>query len=87
MAKEKNYSETLSLRIDPGLAREIERIAKRRGDTDSETARALLTLGVEADRKIEAAWLRRPYDADRSETIAVLDVHIERFEPEDHLSR
>ena len=85
MAKEKVYSETLNLRIDPGLAREIERIAKRRGTSDSETARALLALGVDADRKIEGAWLRRPYDADDSDMIAVLDVHIERFDPEEYL--
>jgi hypothetical protein len=85
MAREKTYSETLNLRIDPGLAREIERIAKKRGKSDSETARALLALGVDADRKIEAAWLRRPYDADDSEMIAVLEVNIEPFDLEDHL--
>jgi hypothetical protein len=73
------------LRIEAALAREIERIAKRRGTSDSEAARMLLALGVDADRKIEAAWLRRPYDADDSAMIAVLDVHIERFDPEEHL--
>jgi hypothetical protein len=82
MAREKTYSETLNLRIDPGLAREIERIAKRRGQSESETARSLLALGVDADRKIEAAWLRRPYDDD-SEMIAVLDVHLQPFDPDD----
>jgi hypothetical protein len=85
MAREKNYSETLNLRIDPALAREIERIAKRRGVSDSEAARSLLALGVDADRTIEAAWLRRPYDADDSEMIAVLDVNIEPFDLENHL--
>lgn len=85
MAREKTYSETLNLRIEPALGREIERIAQRRGVSDSEAARSLLALGVDADRKIEAAWLRRPYDADESERIAVLDVRIEPFDPEDHL--
>ncbi len=64
------------------FAREIERIAKGRGKSDSETARTLLALGVDADRKIEAAWLKLPYDYDDSERIAVLAVHIEEFDPE-----
>jgi hypothetical protein len=83
MAKEKTYSETLNLRIDRGLAREIERIAKGRGKTGSETARALLALGVDADRKIEAARLNLPYDYDDSEMIPVLAVRWEEFDPED----
>lgn len=83
MPREKNYSETLNLRIEPALAREIERIAKRRGNTDSETARSLLALGVDADRKIEAARLNLPYDYD-GEIIPVLTVRLEEFDPEDH---
>lgn len=55
MAREKTYTEVLNLRIDPPLAREIERIARKRGRSESETARSLLSLGVEADRMIEAA--------------------------------
>ena len=87
MAREKTYSEVLNLRIDPALAREIERIAQRRGKSDSETARSLLALGVDADRKIEAARLNLPYDYDDSEMIPVIAVRWEDFDPEDARSR
>ena len=82
MAREKTYSETLNLRIDPPLAREISRIAKRRGTSESETARSLLSLGVEADRKIEAAYLMRPYDLEGEVMLPVLGVHWEEFDPD-----
>jgi hypothetical protein len=85
MAREKTYSETLNLRIDPTLAREIERIAKRRGVSDSEAARSLLGLGVDTDRKIEAARLNLPYDFDPSEMVPVLVVRWKEFDPEDRL--
>ena len=83
MAREKTYSETLNLRIDPALAREITRIAKKRGTSESETARSLLSLGVDADRKIEAALLMRPYDAEDGDLIPILGVHWEEFDPDD----
>jgi hypothetical protein len=83
VAKERTYSETLNLRIEPALAREIERIAKARGVSDSEAARSLLGLGVDADRKIEAARLNLPYDYD-GVIVPVLTVRLEEFDPEDH---
>ena len=54
-------TDVLNLRLDPGLAREIERIAEWRGKTTSEVARELLTFGVTVERQLEADELRRPY--------------------------
>jgi hypothetical protein len=85
MARETKYSEVLNLRIDPPLAREIQRIAARRGTSESDAARSLLSLGVDADRKIEAAHLMRPYDAKPDDLVPVLRVDWHRFDPEDAL--
>jgi hypothetical protein len=63
MAREKTYSETLNLRIDPAMAEEIKRIAAYRGhESESETARMLIEWGIAAHRDMEAKILRRPYD-------------------------
>jgi len=64
MAREKTYSDVLNLRIEPALAREIKRIAEKRGASESDTARLLLTWGVEAHRAMEAKELLRRYDAE-----------------------
>ena len=62
MAKEKVYSETLNLRIDPAMAEEIKRIAGSQDRPDSEAARMLLGWGIAAHRDMEAKKLQRPYD-------------------------
>lgn len=54
-------TDVLNLRVDPGLVREIERIAEWRGKTMSEVARELLAFGVTVERQLEADELRRPY--------------------------
>jgi hypothetical protein len=54
-------TDVLNLRLDPGRAREIERIAEWRGKTESEVARDLLTFGIAVERQLEAEELRRPY--------------------------
>lgn len=76
------YTEVLNLRIDGALAREISRIAERQGKSESETARNLLGLGVDVDRKIEAAYLMRPYDSDDPEPMRpVVKIVFEEFDP------
>ena len=87
MAKEKTYSEVLNLRVEPALDAEIKRIAGQGGTAASETARMLLTWGVEAHRAMEARLLQRPYDykdddADFFPQRMVIDVHWESFDPE-----
>ena len=62
VAREKTYSEVLNLRIDPALAGEVKRIAAQRETSESDTARLLLTWGVEAHRAMEAKQLLRRYD-------------------------
>jgi hypothetical protein len=54
-------TDVLNLRLDPSLAREIERIAEWRGKTASEVARELLTFGVAVERQLEANELQQPY--------------------------
>ena len=84
MAREKTYSEVLNLRIEPALDREIKRIASQKEQSDSETARMLLTWGVEAHRAMEASLLRRPYDFDPDDGFPlqmVIDVRWEQFDP------
>lgn len=64
MQKEKRaLNEALNLRIDAGLAAEIEWIAKGRGQTASEAARQLLSYGVEVERRLQAQRLSRNYDS------------------------
>jgi hypothetical protein len=55
----KPLREALNLRIDDGLAREIERIATSQGTSASEAARQLLAYGVEVQRRLEAQKLGR----------------------------
>ena len=50
MARARTYSEVLNLRLDEPLAREIKRIAEKRSASESDTARLLMTWGVEAHR-------------------------------------
>lgn len=52
----------LNLRIDDGLAKEIERIAHGRRESASETARRLLGFGAEVERRLEAQKLMRDHD-------------------------
>ena len=85
MAKEKIYSEVLNLRIDRPLADEIARIAKQRETSESDTARMMLSWGVEAHRDMEAQKLLRPYDAqepDRPMDIRIC-VRWEEIDPDD----
>jgi hypothetical protein len=82
LAREKTYSEVLNLRIDPVLQREIRRIAEKRGASESDTARLLMTWGVEAHRAMEAKELLRRYDAPSPEypMRMVIDVRWEEDE-------
>jgi hypothetical protein len=61
-AAKKPLREALNLRIDDALAREIERIARDAGQTESEVARRLLGYGVEVARRLEAQRLLKNYD-------------------------
>lgn len=54
-------TDVLNLRLDPALAKEIDRIAEWRGKTVSEVARELLTFGVTVERQLEASELQSPY--------------------------
>jgi hypothetical protein len=54
-------TDVLNLRLDAGLAREIDRIAEWRGKTASEVARELLTFGVRVERQLEANELQQHY--------------------------
>lgn len=87
MAKEKTYSEVLNLRVEKALDDEIKRIAGKNEKPASETARMLLTWGVEAHRAMEARLLQRPYDYEPEHDgffpeRMVIDVHWEYFDPE-----
>ncbi len=55
-------SDVLNLRLDPALAREIQRIAEWRGTTASEIARELMRHGVAVERKLQAQELERSFD-------------------------
>jgi hypothetical protein len=82
MALERTYSEVLNLRIDAPLASEIKRIAAQRGSSESDTARLLLTWGVEAHRAMEAKQLLRRYDAApiNEPVRMVIDVRWEQYD-------
>ena len=54
-------TDVLNLRLDAGLAKEIDRIAAWRGKTASEAARELLQYGVQVERGLEADELCRDY--------------------------
>ena len=66
--KKQQLSGVLNLRIDDALAREVDRIAGVEATSASEAARKLLAYGVEAQRQIEASYLRLPYNLDREKT-------------------
>lgn len=70
-------TDVLNLRLDPTLAREIERIAEWRGKTTSEVARELLTFGVVVERQLEASELQQPYTSGRSRESENVEVHID----------
>jgi antitoxin component of RelBE/YafQ-DinJ toxin-antitoxin module len=83
--KKQSLSGVLNLRVDEALSAEIERIAAVEGITASEAARKLLGYGVEAQRQIEASYLRLPYDADTSSEKGriVIDAGWKRYTPHD----
>jgi hypothetical protein len=54
----------LNIRIDEPLAREIKRISKVRGKSESEVARTLLKYGAEVERRIQADLLMQPLGSD-----------------------
>jgi metal-responsive CopG/Arc/MetJ family transcriptional regulator len=58
-------SDILNLRLDPALAREIDRIADWRGKTASEVARDLLQYGIAVERDLEAEELKQPFGSPR----------------------
>jgi hypothetical protein len=70
-------TDVLNLRLDPSLAREIERIAEWRGKTASEVARELLTFGVTVERQLEANELQQPYTNRRLRESENVEVRIE----------
>jgi hypothetical protein len=54
-------TDVLNLRLDPTLAKEIERIGEWRGKNLSDVARELLTYGVAVERQLEASELQWHY--------------------------
>jgi hypothetical protein len=70
-------TDVLNLRLDPGRAREIERIAEWRGKTASEVARELLTFGIAVERQLEADELRRPYTSGSLREAENVEIRIE----------
>ena len=80
MTKRDTLSEALNLRVDSGLAAEIERIASARGTTASEVARELLGHGVQVERLVEAQQLSRHFTAppfDRKKGRVVIEARFE----------
>jgi hypothetical protein len=67
--KEKLHG-TLNLRIGGKLEAEIERIAAAKGKTASETARTLLSYGVEVQRRLEAQRLMQHHDEEYGDNVA-----------------
>jgi len=55
-------TDVLNLRLEPGLAAEIQRIADWRETSSSEVARELLRHGIAVERQLQAQELRRGYD-------------------------
>src|SRR3954451_16659058 len=55
-------TDVLNLRLDPLLARELQRIAQWRDTSVSEIARELMRNGVRVERQLEAQELHRPYE-------------------------
>lgn len=63
MTERQTKREVLNLRLGEALAREIERLAQRRGVSESEVARELLEHGVRVERQIEGQELQRHYNS------------------------
>jgi hypothetical protein len=61
---------TLNLRIGGKLEAEIERIASLQGKTASETARTLLSYGVEVQRRLDAQRLMQHHEAELEQDVA-----------------
>ncbi len=71
-------TDILNVRLDPGTAAEIDRIAEWRGQSASEIARELLKFGIAVERQLEGEELRRPYGSPRIDRQAEnVDVRIE----------
>ncbi len=62
--------EALNIRIDEKPATEIDRIAKLRGRSASEVARALLEYGAEVERRLEAQRLMQHYGDEYGSDVA-----------------
>jgi predicted transcriptional regulator len=60
-------TDVMNLRLDPGLAGEIQRIADWRGTSASEVARDLMRHGVAVERQLQAQELHRPYEHSKIE--------------------
>jgi hypothetical protein len=58
-------TDVLNIRMDPGLAGEIQRIAEWRGTSASEIARELIRHGVAVERQLQAQELHRSYEVPR----------------------
>jgi hypothetical protein len=65
--RERKLREILNVRLDAPLAREIGRIARARGQSDSEVARSLLRYGIEVERRLEAQDYAVPFGWEREE--------------------
>lgn len=71
-------TDILNLRLDPALAREVDRIADWRGKTASEVARDLLHYGITVERELEAQELKRGFQVspvDRAADDVRINVH------------
>jgi hypothetical protein len=68
--EKKPLREALNLRIDDGLAKEIDRIAAGKGESASEVARRLLGYGAEVERRLEAQKLMQHYGEEYGDDIA-----------------
>lgn len=62
--------DALNLRIGDKLSSEIERIAALKGKTASETARTLLSYGVEVERRLEAQRLMQHHEQEHTDNVA-----------------
>jgi hypothetical protein len=61
VARERKLKETLNLRLDAPLAKEIRRLAQAKGRSESDVARTLLGYGAEVERRLEASALSRAF--------------------------
>jgi len=78
VTRERKLREVLNVRLDQPLAREIQRIAVARGQTESEVARMLLTYGAEVERRLEAQALGRHHAAPRDSRPSALIIEARR---------